>query len=143
MIMSFWKTWQFINLDWNSFSIFTLIQYALRVSCILNRHNSFSPHLCGIFILKVSSFYFIFQTPILSSLNYFPIPPIFFLLMCFTLKGAMALWNSHFFSAKYNLPFLWVTQGIQGENKVIVFLEIQITYLRNYLTSYFQGSMLI
>lgn len=30
MIVSFWKTSQFINLDWNSVSIFTLIQYALR-----------------------------------------------------------------------------------------------------------------
>ena len=95
----------------------------LGVSCILNRYNSFSPHLCGsLHFSKVSSFYFIFQTPIPSSLNYFPFPKFFYFvfLMCFTLQK---LWLCPgiltFFSTKYNLPSNELHKGYKGENQSI------------------------
>lgn len=118
----------------------------LGVSCILNRHNSFSPHLCGtLHFLKVSSFYFIFQTPILSSLNYFPFPQFFFLLMCFTFENYGFVLEFSLFSLPSIISLLMsYTRDTKERTKVLFLREIQITCLRNYLTSHIsKGSMLI
>lgn len=119
----------------------------LGVSCILNTYNSFSPHLCGIlYFLKVSSYYFTFQTPIPSSLHYFPFPPIFFLSVSPLDNHGFVLEFSSLFSPTSRISLLMsCTRDTKEGTKVFFPREIQVTYLRNSLTPSHisKGSMLI
>lgn len=121
----------------------------LGVSCILNRYNSFSPHLWGtLHFLKVSSFYFIFQTPIPNSLNYFPFPKLF----CFVFFKCVSPFENYGFVLEFSLfslpsiisLLMSYIRDTKERTNVFFLREIQVTYLRNSLTFHIsKSSMLI